>query len=109
MVKKYIFLTVFFLASLNASFQTNCVACHQEKKVDLRKAFMDALLVYGGEKNFKTGLFYYCKNPNILTSAMDENFVSKFLPLRPTTLSDQELKNMITIYWRRYKIQGKLK
>ena len=109
MVKRYFFIIVVILTFLNASFQTNCIICHKEKKVDLRKAFMDSLLVYGGEKNFKTGLFYYCKNPNILTSAMDENFVSKFIPLKPTILSDQELKNMISIYWRRYKIQGKLK
>ncbi len=108
MVKKILAaftLTVFSFANFN----TACVSCHKAKDVDLRKTFMNALLVYGGEKNFKTALFYYCKNPIYLNSVMDEEFVKKYLPLKPVKLSDSELKKMLNIYWEKYKVIGNLK
>ena len=92
-----------------ANFQNSCVACHREKNIDLRETFMSALLVYGGEKNFKMALFYYCKNPNILSSVMSDKFVKKYLPLKPINLSDKKLKKMIDIYWEKYKVIGNLK
>ena len=70
---------------------------------------MNALLVYGGENNFKTALFYYCKNPQPMTSVMSEEFLSKFLPLKPIKIDDKELKKDINEYWERYKIKGNLK
>ncbi len=108
MVKKVILLvslTIFLIADFNSS----CVKCHQEKKVSLRKTFMNALLVYGGKDNFKAGLFFYCKNPNPESSVMDEDFIKKFLPLQPVQIDDEMLLKLIDEYWEKYKIQGKLK
>jgi hypothetical protein len=104
-VKFLIFLTLF----LKADFTTNCLACHIKKNVDLRKTFMSALLVYGGENNFKTALFYYCKNPQPMTSVMSEEFLKKYLPLKPIQIDDMQLKANINEYWNRYKIKGNLK
>jgi len=110
MVNRYLFFMVIISSFIFSSdFNNNCVVCHTKNKVSLRKAFMDSILIYGGENNFKVGLFYYCKNPNKMTATMEESFVKKFLPLKPTALSDSELKKMINIYWNRYKIKGNLK
>lgn len=106
---KKIVLIIFLTLFLNADFKNDCMKCHQEKRVDLRETFMNALLVYGGENNFKTALFYYCKNPSILNSVMGEKFVKKFLPLKPIKLSSKKLQKLIDIYWQKYKIIGNLK
>jgi len=108
MVKKLI-LVIFFTLMLNADFITDCVACHTKKRVNLRKTFMNALLVYGGENNFKTALFYYCKNPQPMTSVMSEEFLKKYLPLKIIQIEDIELKEDINEYWKRYKIKENLK
>ena len=106
MVKK-ILLILMFAFSLHAN--NLCVSCHQKKGVSLRKTFMNALLVYGGEKNFKTALFYYCKNPSQSSSVMDEEFLAKYLPLKPIGIDDNLLKKLIDNYWNEYKIKGNLK
>ncbi len=108
MVIRY-FLTALLLVVANADFTTDCVACHMQKKVDLRKTFMNALLVYGGENNFKTALFYYCKNPQPMTSVMSEEFLKKYLPLNAIEIDSMRLKKDIDIYWEKYKIKGNLK
>lgn len=104
-IVSFIFLTLFAVAN----FQGECMQCHREKGVSLRKVYMNALLVYGGEKNFKTGLFYYCKNPTVSASVMDEEFLEKFLPLKPVVIDDVKLKKLLKIYWEHYKVKGKLK
>jgi len=109
MVKKVALLIIINTLFLVADFKSDCVKCHQDKKVSLRKTFMNALLVYGGKDNFKTGLFFYCKNPNPESSVMDEDFIKKFLPLVPIKISEKKLHNLIDIYWEKYKIKGKLK
>ena len=106
---KRLILILLLTLKVSADFTTNCVACHAKKKVDLRKTFMNALLVYGGEKNFKIALFYYCKNPNITSSVMSEDFLKKYLPLKPIQVDDIQLKNDINEYWKRYKIKDNLK
>jgi len=109
MVKKYISVFIMATTFLYPNFKNSCLSCHVKKKISLRKTFMNALLVYGGEKNFKSALFYYCKKPNPLTSVMSEEFISKFLPLNPIKITDKELQKSIDEYWNRYKIEGKLK
>jgi hypothetical protein len=108
MVKRTViilFLTLF----LKADFMRDCVACHAKKRVNLRKTFMNALLVYGGENNFKIALFYYCKNPQPMTSVMSEEFLKKQFPLIPIQIDDMQLKKDIDEYWQCYKIKGNLK
>ena len=109
MVVKIFKLFLILSISLNAGFKKDCAECHIKKDVDLRKTFMNALLVYGGENNFKTALFYYCKNPTPMSSVMSEEFIKKFTPLKPTMLSEEKLHLLIDEYWKKYKIQGNLK
>ncbi len=106
MVKAFIIgiVSITFLYGTNS-----CIECHTKKKISLRKTFMHALLVYGGEKNFKTALFYYCKNPSQSSSVMDEEFVKKYLPLKSINVDDILLKKLIDWYWNNYKIKGNLK
>jgi len=106
MVKASIIMIVSFTL---LSGSNSCIECHVKKKISLRKTFMKALLVYGGERNFKTALFYYCKNPAKSSSVMEEEFIQKYLPLKPIELSDELLKKLIDWYWNSYKIEGNLK
>ena len=109
MVVKIFKLFLILSLYLNADFKKDCVQCHIKKGVDLRKTFMNALLVYGGENNFKTALFYYCKNPTPMSSVMSEEFIKKFIPLKPSKLSEKKLHILIDEYWKEYKIKGNLK
>jgi len=104
-----VILVILFTITLNADFKVDCVVCHKSKGLSLRKTFMNALLVYGSEKNFKTALFYYCKNPVAFNSVMDEELVKKFMPLNPISLSDEKLKKLLDEYWEKYKVIGNLK
>ena len=103
-----IVLVILFTIALNANFKTDCVACHKSKGLSLRKTFMSALLVYGGEKNFKTAFFYYCKNPVVFNSVLDEELVKKFMPLNPISINDDKLKKLLDEYWEKYKVIGNL-
>ena len=106
MVRVFVML-IFLIYSLSAS--NSCIKCHAKKKISLRKTFMNALLVYGGEQNFKTALLYYCKKPSKSSSVMDEEFLKKYQPLKPIKIDDESLKNLINWYWNDYKIIGNLK
>ncbi|HHD74323.1 MAG TPA: hypothetical protein ENK76_04110 [Campylobacterales bacterium] len=102
---------IFMMIVLSSFIYANesCVECHRSKNISLRKTFMKALLVYGGEKNFKTALFYYCKNPSQTSSVMDEEFLEKYIPLKPIGIDDEILKKLIDKFWHDYKIKGNLK
>jgi hypothetical protein len=106
---KRLILLLLIAINLKADFITDCTACHVREKIDLRKTFMNSLLVYGGENNFKTALFYYCKNPQPLTSVMSEEYLKKYLPLKAVMIDDMQLKDDINEYWKRYKIKENLK
>ncbi len=109
MVKK-ILLIVLFSFFLNGNFKKSCLDCHTKIGVNLRKTFMNALLVYGGEKNFKVALFFYCKNPTKMTSVMSDDFLKNYLPLKKfIKIDDNELKKSLNEYWNSYKVIGNLK
>jgi len=95
-------------ASADDIFERSCVPCHKEMNISLRKTFMNALLVYGGEENMKAALSYYFKSPREDTSVMDEEFLSRVGIKLPTTLSDNELDSALDIYWQKYTLMGKL-
>jgi len=106
---RVLYIVLLFYHILYGDFNSNCVACHSEKKIDLRKTFMDTLLVYSGENNFKIWLFYYCKNPSVMSSSMSEEFLKQYTPLKKyIIIDDMELKKSINKYWSIYKIEGNL-
>jgi hypothetical protein len=89
-------------------FDRHCVPCHLRGKVSLRRAFMNALLVYSGERNMKAGLKYFLRHPRIETSVMGRDYFRHHMLKRPVTLSDGELDEALETYWERYKVIGNL-
>ena len=90
-------------------FDRECVACHLREKVSLRKAFMNALLVYGGEENMKAGLRYFLRHPRRDSSVMSETFLDQHGVKEPMTLDDATLDKALDIYWERYRVIGNLR
>jgi len=90
-------------------FDRECVACHVRKKVSLRKAFMNALLVYSGEENMKAGLKYFLRHPRRDSSVMSEAFLDLHGVKEPMTLDDAALDKALDIYWERYRVIGNLR
>jgi len=90
-------------------FDRECVACHVREKVSLRKAFMNALLVYSGEENMKAGLKYFLRHPRRDSSVMDEAFLDIHGIKQPIDLDDATLDKALNIYWERYKVIGNLR
>jgi hypothetical protein len=89
-------------------FETECVKCHMQRKISLRKTFMNALLVYSGKENMKAGLKYYLKHPRRDSSVMSEEFLDKYGLIKPLRIDDKRLDEALEIYWNRYTVLGKL-
>ncbi len=89
-------------------FEEECVRCHMERKISLRKTFMNALLVYSGKENFKAGLKYYLRHPRRDSSVMSEQFLDRYGVVKPLKIDDTKLDEALEIYWNRYTVQGKL-
>jgi len=112
MKNKYVgVLLAALIGSLSAEnvFDRECVACHVQEKVSLRKTFMNALLVYSGEENMKAGLKYFLRHPRRDSSVMGEAFLEEHALKKPLTIEDAVLDRALEIYWKRYTVQGKLK
>ena len=112
-MKRTIFLLLaLFFGTLSAEttvFDRNCVPCHRREGVSLRRTFMNALLIYSGEKNMKAGLKYFLRHPSKETSVMGEEYFRTHRLKAPTTLTDTELDEALDLYWRRYKVIGNLR
>ena len=90
------------------TFDRVCVTCHTEKKISLRKTFMNALLVYSGKENMKAGLRYSLRHPRRDSSVMGEAFLDAHGLAKPLKIDDKELDEALDIYWKRYTVQGNL-
>jgi len=113
MVKK---LFLIFLISLSLFskdekniYETNCVKCHDKLPVSIDKYFYRYLSKYSSEKDVKKAMFDYMKNPTIEETIMAESFITRFGIKKKTKLSDEKLHEALDIYWKKYKIFGKLK
>ena len=89
-------------------FERECVACHVREKVSLRKAFMNALLVYSGEANMEAGLKYFLRHPRQDSSVMGADFFETHRLKEPVVMDDATLERALDLYWKRYTVQGKL-
>mgnify|MGYP006995565270 CR=1 FL=1 len=109
MVRKIILTTLLACASLNASaYKNDCVGCHNKLPVSLDKYFYRYLLKYSSERNVKSAMFEYLKNPSQESSVMAEAFISRFGVKEKTKLADEELSEALDRYWEKYKVFGKL-
>ncbi len=91
------------------SFERNCIPCHRKEGVSLRKAFMNALLIYSGERNMKAGLKYFLRHPSKETSVMGEEYFTRHRLKQATKLLDRELDEALDEYWERYRVIGRLR
>ncbi len=90
-------------------YETTCIACHNKLPVSIDKYFYRYLLKYSSEKNVKSSMLSYLKNPTEEKTIMPEAFISRFGIKKRTSLSDKELKEAVNTYWETYKVFGKLK
>lgn len=111
---KLILIIFLFFSFLQAAktknvYENNCVKCHKKLPVSIDKYFYRYLLKYSSEKNVKNSLREYLQNPTVDTTVMPEAFVKRYGIKKKTTLTDEELRKAIDIYWEKYKVFGKLK
>lgn len=106
---KFVFSLLVVALSLQASvYEKNCMSCHKKMPVKIDKFFYRYLLKYSSEKNVKSSLFEYLKNPTKENSILPEGLINRFGVKKRTTLSDKELHEAIDEYWEKYKVFGKL-
>lgn len=118
MVKKVIFFifvlnTFIFAENLEKNeqniYEQNCLPCHSPLSVGLDKFFFRYLVKYSSELSVKSALTYFLKNPDELTSALSSDQLRRFGVKSKTNLNDEELNEAIDIYWKKYKVFGKIK
>ena len=110
MVKSMIFVFLVTVMAISENiYERECVTCHKNLPSSLQRMFMNYLLVYGGEKNLKAGLKHYLKYPSKHISVMSDLFIENYGIKEKTTLSDEELDEVIGIYWEKFKVFDKLK
>lgn len=90
-------------------YERNCVSCHQKFPATLHEMFKHYLLVYSGERNVKAGIKHYLQYPSKDITVMSKLFIDSYPIKHKTTLSSKELDEVITIYWDKYKVFGRLK
>jgi len=95
--------------SAQDAYERNCVACHKNLPTSLQRMFMKYLLVYGGEKNMKAGLKHYLQYPSKHISVMSKLFIDNYGIKKKTTLTSEELDEVLDIYWEKFKVFDKLK
>ena len=107
---KLIFLVFLVLSSLSANeYKNNCLKCHNKLPVTIDKYFYRYLLKYSSEKNVKSAMVDYLKNPSKDNTIMPEAFIKRFGIKKRTKLNDKQLLEALDIYWEKYKVFGKLK
>jgi hypothetical protein len=97
------------IAWAEGSFERHCVPCHRREGVSLRRTFMNALLIYSGERNMKAGLKYFLRHPSIDTSVMGRRYFRTHRLKAPSRLPDLELEEALDEYWARYRVIGNLR
>jgi len=87
----------------------NCLQCHNQMSLTMQKIFMRYLLKYSSEVSVKQALYDFLKDPNYFTSALRKDQIARYGLKNKTTLTDEQLRKAIDIYWEKYKVFGKLK
>ncbi len=90
-------------------YEQNCMKCHKQMSLTMQKIFMRYLLKYSSEVAVKSALIDFLRQPDYLTSALRKDQIARYGLKNKTTLSDEQLKRAIDIYWDKYKVFGKLK
>jgi hypothetical protein len=90
-------------------YEKNCFSCHKSLSFSLEKIFFRYLLKYSDEVSVKSALVDFLKAPNKDTSVMSKEYIRSFGLKQKSTLSKEELKRAVDIYWEKYTVFGKLR
>jgi len=85
------------------SFKRECIPCHKERKISLKKIFFDYLLYFSSEREVKRNLKEFLLNPS------SKKQLYKKAKLFKHSLPLEIVEEAIDIYWERYKVIGKIK
>ena len=91
------------------AFERNCITCHQTLPATLQEMFKHYLLIYSSEMNVKAGIRHYLRYPSKDISVMSDLFIDNYGIKKKSTLTDEELKKVVDIYWDKFKVFDKLK
>ena len=76
--------------------------------VKIDKFFYRYLLKYSSEREVKSAMHHYLKNPKAENSILVDGLINRFGIKKKTTLTDEQLQEAIDDYWDYYKIFDKL-
>lgn len=89
---------------LNADvFKRDCLSCHTNN-TQLKMIMSRYTLKFSSEKRIKGAIFNYLKNPSKELSSMPLGFLSRFDIKEKSKLNDEELREAIDIYYKRYNL-----
>lgn len=109
MCKNILVIILLISTHLNANvFERNCMSCHTNN-TQLKMIMSRYTLKFSSEKRIKEAIFNYLKNPSKELSSMPLGFLSRFDIKEKTTLSDEELKEAIDAYYKKYNLLQLLK
>ena len=103
---------IFFIIFINIKanvYENNCLNCHKNIPVSIDKYFYRYLLKYSSKKDVQKHMFDYLKNPKSKKTIMPDAFINRFGIKKRTKLNDENLKKALDLYWKEYKVFGKLK
>ncbi len=106
---KILFVVFLHVALFAGVYEQNCIECHKNMPVKIDKFFYRYLLKYSSEKNLKSALISYLKNPTKEKTILQEGLQNRFGVKKKTVLNDKDLKEAVDEYWDIYKVFDKLK
>ena len=105
---KIILICLFLISASNADkFEKNCIECHPNS-MQFNMFMKRYTMKYSSEDRIKKAIFQYLKNPSAETSVMPFGFLNRFGIKGESFLEDEDLREMVDIYYQRYNIKDKI-
>ncbi len=105
---KIILICLFLISLANANkFEKNCLECHPNS-FQLDMMMKRYTIKYSSEVKIKRAIFEYLKNPSEKKSVMPFGFIRRFGIKGESFLEDEDLQEMIDIYYKQYNIKDKI-
>lgn len=107
MVKPLLFIFLFLSILDASSFKENCIVCHSNG-YQFNMFMKKYTLKYSSEKRVKKAIFEYLKHPSFKKSVLPYGFLNRFGIKEESFLDDEELIDMIDIYYEKYNMKSKI-
>ena len=104
---------VLYIVLLSASllkgdaFENNCIECHPNN-FQFKMFMKRYTMTYSSEDKIKKAIFQYLKKPTTEKSVMPFGFLNRFGVKGESFLDNEDLKEMIDIYYKRYNIKDRI-